>query len=118
MSIKSKDKTCAERIEDELQSRAEHFEELFNSVEDTEKSDEAYDELNNIALEISVYKTVKILMSTGGPADWIEVKLDEDNDISGMTYHFADWFDHASTKISKDSYLWDYAEYAMQSINL
>jgi hypothetical protein len=27
----------------------------------------------------------------------------------GMTYHYADWFDHAQRKVSENSYLWDFA---------
>lgn len=106
--------TCADLVNKKMWSRSADLEELNDIIDDNdsdpEKVQEALEELNNLALEITTYKVVKILMSTGGPADWIEVKVDDDGDIIGMSYHYADWFDHAETSIENNSYLWDYAE--------
>jgi len=106
-------KTCAELVYDQMISRSEQLEEINDILGDDdideEKQEEALEELNNLALEISKFKVIKILLSTGGPADWLELKVDDDGNPSELTYHYADWFDHAEVKVPSDSYLWDYA---------
>ena len=61
------------------------------------------------SFSIESFKVIKITLSGGGPADWIEVKTDNTGYILGMEYHYADWYDHAERKISENSYLWDFA---------
>jgi hypothetical protein len=108
------DSKCADLIREKQAERNIHLENLNDIIGDNEADgydvDNALEELANLALAIDSYKVVKITLSTGGPADWIEVKLDSDNSITGMTYHYADWFDHASERIYKNEYLWSYAE--------
>jgi hypothetical protein len=72
--------------------------------------DGATERLNEMPLSVEVIRHVKILLGTGGPADWLDAELDSDGDISTLTYHFADWFDHAQTYVEKDSPLWAFAE--------
>ena len=107
-------KTCAQLVESQMQERNIQLEEWNDIIGDSEANPEhleqALEELSSLALDIENLTIIKILMSTGGPADWIEVKVDNDGGIKGMTYHYADWFDHAETKIDSNSYLWDYAE--------
>lgn len=43
-------------------------------------------------------------MSTGGPADYLEVHVDSDNEITSIVYHFADWFDHAEQELSGEEF--------------
>lgn len=101
-------KSCAARIYDAMQSREETIDELWTKAfEDCD--DEASEELWNLALDITSKKVIRIDLSTGGPADWIEVWCD-DYGISEMVYHFSDWFDHAERKISDSSMLWTWAE--------
>lgn len=104
-------KTCAQRIHDEFQSRNEMLDEIYENIENPKDgdNDEAWNEYNEFILDVEEYKVIKILLSTGGPSDWIEVKMNEEDDIIGMQYHFADWFDHASINITKDTYMWQYA---------
>jgi hypothetical protein len=106
-------KTCAELVYEKMLDRSVQLEEIndiINDIEsDGEKIEEAVEELNNLALEISSFKVIKILFSTGGPSDWLEAKLDDEGDLIGLTYHYADWFDHASSNVPENSYLWDYA---------
>jgi hypothetical protein len=116
--MQSREQTCAERIHKEMESRAVYLEELYDKMASDEGSEEAIDEYQQFALDIEKYTVVKILLSTGGPADWIEVKVDEDGDIHGMSYHFQDWFDHASVKISSTNYLWQYAEEMVSIISI
>lgn len=107
-------KTCSQLVYEKMQERNEMLDELDTIINDTESSDEqieeAKQEIQEWALGDDSYKVVKIHLSTGGPADWIEVWMDlEDNYVRHMNYHYADWFDHAETKIEENSYLWDYA---------
>lgn len=110
--------TCSERIADAMASRQIDLEEIYEKIssDDREISSEGYDEIQEFALEISSYKVIKILLSTGGPADWIEVTLDDDNYIRGMKYFYQDWFDCASMTLYKDSYLWQYASEIVETL--
>ena len=106
--------TCSERITDQLQSMNETLEELYDNInqhEDIDLNEEAMEEYINLPLSIDRFKVIKVLFSTGGPADWIEIKVDEDDgEVIDVDYHFSDWFDHAQVKVEKNSYLWQYAE--------
>lgn len=104
--------TCADLVNEKMWSRSAYLEEindvLGDSDADAETVEEALEELNNFALEITSYKVIKILLSTGGPADWLELKVNQ-GEIVGLTYHYQDWFDHAQINVPENSYLWDYA---------
>lgn len=103
--------TCSQRILGQMKSREKDLDEIYDKIDshDIDEVEEAWSEYHNLALEVSSYKVIKILLSTGGPADWIEVKIDDEEQILGMTYVFQDWFDYASEAISENSYLWQYA---------
>lgn len=106
--------TCSERISEQMKSMNETLEEIYDKTgqsENHELYEEGMDEYVNFPLEIETFKIIKVLFSTGGPADWIEIKVDEnDGDVFGVDYHFQDWFDHAQLKVDRGSYLWQYAE--------
>ena len=113
------DQTCAERITDHMQSRADSAAELYAIIDsDTPAeidgyetdAEQAQDRLNEWPLSVEVLRHVKILFGFGGPADWLDAELDSEGDIRTLYYHFADWFDHASTPVERDSPLWRYAE--------
>ena len=109
----TKEKTCAQLVYSKREGRNEQIEKIMDilgdSESDREQIDEALAELGNIATHISSYKVIKIEMSGGGPADWIEVEVDNEGYVMRMSYHYADWNDHADIKIDSNSYLWDYA---------
>jgi hypothetical protein len=109
----AKDKTCAELVYSKMMEVNEQLENLndiiADNMSDIEETEQALEELSNFALEFTSYKVIKILLSTGGPADWVEVEVDDDGHIMRMSYHYADWFDHAETSVSSNSYIWDYA---------
>lgn len=117
------DPTCVERIAFRAQSRANHASALFSIIDNDEidtvddeelDADTAYDRLAELPLSIEMLRTVKILLSTGGPADWLEVQLYDDTTPRRITYHFADWFDHAQIDVDKDSPLWRLGEYYIE----
>lgn len=70
----------------------------------------AQERLNELPLSVEVIRHIKVLLGTGGPADWLDAQLDSEGDITTLTYHFADWGDHAQTYVEKDSPLWRFAE--------
>jgi hypothetical protein len=110
------DPTAAERINEYMESRAETiatlqdeaaaFDEDGYPVSDEDKIERLYE----MPLSVEVIRHVKILLGTGGPADWLDAELDADNDIRVLTYHFADWGTHASVYVEKESPLWRFAE--------
>jgi hypothetical protein len=106
-------KRCVDLVGEKMWERSSQIEELNDILEDEEKTteehDEAFYELENLPLEISAYRIVKVLFSTGGPGDWIEIKVNDYEEVLGVTYHYQDWFDHAEIKVPDNSYLWDYA---------
>jgi hypothetical protein len=113
------DPTAAERINDYMASRAETAAELHAIIDSDTPADidgyetdpeQAQDRLNEWPLSVEVIRHVKILLGTGGPADWLDAELDSENDIRTLYYHFADWFDHASVAVDKESPLWRFAE--------
>ncbi len=113
-NAEQKDASCEARINDELVSREEYVESLLNAIGNDEPFDgydDPLDALHEFPLGVSKYEIIRIDLSTGGPGDWIEAKIDSrDNEILSVTYHFNDWFDHASRKLNEHSPLWAYAE--------
>lgn len=108
-----KEKKCADLVLDKMIERSSQLNDINTIISDVESSEEqveeALEELNNLALEISSFKVIKILLSTGGPADWLELEIDDEGSPRRLTYHYSDWFDHAEIKVPEKSYLWDYA---------
>lgn len=74
--------------------------------------DEDYDEdsLSEFPLSVEKRYSIRYLMSTGGPGDWIDIDVDSDGDVTGVSYHFQDWFDHAEVPVRDASPLWTLAE--------
>jgi hypothetical protein len=111
--METEKQTCADLVEQKMWDRSADLERINDIIGDDDSSDDdvenALSELNDYALEISSFRVIKILLSTGGPGDWLELKVDNDGDVCGLTYHYQDWFDHAQIKVPANSYLWDYA---------
>jgi len=67
----------------------------------TEQQYEAASE-RPLDLDVARGRPVKILLSTGGPADWFEIVLEDDGSPRSGIYAFQDWFDYAETAIDHD----------------
>lgn len=111
-SIEDK-KTCAERIVDEFHSRESYIYDIYNAIENDEPY-EGYEDaqrlLDELPLGYDCHKVIDIHLSTGGPGDWLSVKINEiDGQVMSVHYHFNDWFDHASMVVDDDSPLYTYA---------
>jgi hypothetical protein len=105
-----KQETCAERLPRHLASRLDDFEKMI-ARDDPDELTEAEEEdinapgpLSEYPLGASVRFAVRVELSTGGPADYLEAIVDGDGGIERITYHFADWFDHAEQSLSGDDF--------------
>ena len=107
-STEQRNKTCAERIAEQRDSRIADFADMLNRAGGNgvseEEQERAQEEIYETPLAVSVFRTVRIDLSTGGPGDWLEVQLDSENDPMRAEYHFNDWFDHASVTLEGDDY--------------
>lgn len=123
----SKQLSCQERIEEEYR-RADDYIELMFKVLDNDRLDEddeddkkllqqieddGIDEgsIHEYAAGTSMEKLLTIVLSGGGPSSHIEAIIDEDGYVKSATYHFLDWFDGATRKISEDSAMFRYVQW-------
>ncbi len=70
-------------------------------------SESAREVLDNYALSVEMVRTVKVLISTGGPADYLTAEVERGRygleRTTDVSYHFADWFDHAEMRLEDSS---------------
>jgi len=116
----TKEKTCADRIAEQLASEERNLSDIYAVLDgeikptedqsETQTIDEAYSDLYNYALGINTIKETTITLSWGGPASYLEV-LHDGAEITRLTYRFSDWFDTATEEITdKESNLYRYAQ--------
>ena len=118
---------CEQRIEESMKNTALHLYAMFavahNEIDDLDDED-PYDmeilktintedindtDIYEYALGVDVRKHYRIHLSTGGPASFIEVITDDQDEIIDVYYHFQDWFDGAKRKVDEDSSIYRYA---------
>jgi hypothetical protein len=120
------------QTEDELDDMTDKFVEEFTKTEGREPTEEEVDKFRESAadteyneeslmefpLGFSVMKVIKIELSTGGPADYLEVFIDPQytDTIVRVVYHFADWFDHAQMDVNDNDPLWEFAQYYCEGL--
>lgn len=75
-----------------------------DSVTNDSTREAAMEATSELPLAVTLRRVVRIELSTGGPADWLEIQLDEENTPGRAEYHFADWFDHASRPLDGPEY--------------
>jgi hypothetical protein len=116
----TKEKTCADRIAEQLASEERNLSDIYAVLDgeikptedqsETQTMDEAYSDLYNYALGINTIKETTITLSWGGPASYLEI-LHDGAEITRLTYRFSDWFDTATEEITdKESNLYRYAQ--------
>jgi hypothetical protein len=106
-----------------ISDEADRFIEEYTKTQGEEPSEEAVDKfveeyyknteynetsIDEFHLGFSKITVVKIELSTGGPADFIEVFLDEDGFINKAIYHYQDWFDGAQMEVQDDDPMMEY----------
>lgn len=115
--------SCTRRIRQELASRDDLYAGLWRCLDAPDATDDVtsavYDELEPLAVDIR--PVIRIQLSWGGPADWLEIELGDDGgrDIRRMTYHLADWFDHAEREVVEHEApaLWRAAQHYAQNVH-
>jgi hypothetical protein len=123
----SKQLSCKERIEEEYRRADDYIELMFKVLDDyefdeddeddkkqlQEIEDDGIDEgsIHEYAAGTSMEKLLTIVLSGGGPSSHIEAIIDEDGYVKSATYHFLDWFDGATRKISEDSAMFRYVQW-------
>jgi len=91
----NREKTCEERIDDELARAMDYIREAL-------ASDEARQEYEEGILEVApLYTVYRVGLSWGGPADGFYVYVDPvDHEIVQIEYYFQDWFDGAKRRLT------------------
>jgi hypothetical protein len=123
----SKQLSCQERIEEEYRRTDDYIELMFkvldnDSLDEDDEDDkkllqqieeDGIDEgsIHEYAAGTSMEKLLTIVLSGGGPSSHIEAIIDEDGYVKSATYHFLDWFDGATRKISEDSAMFRYVQW-------
>lgn len=95
--------TCEERLPDHLEGRLEDMRSMvgwydaWSQTRNHLRAEAAETRLQEYPLYLGVEKTytLKLELSTGGPADFITAIV-EDGRLRDVTYHFQDWFDGAT----------------------
>ncbi len=118
---------CEQRIEESMKDTALHLYAMFSvahdEIDNLDDEDEYdmeilryinnYDisdtDLYDYGLGVDIQKRYRIHLSTGGPASFIEVITDLEDEIIDVYYHFQDWFDGAKRKVDKTSSIYRYA---------
>ncbi|MFC8852939.1 hypothetical protein ACFT5D_07785 [Streptomyces sp. NPDC057144] len=109
--------SCEARIAEELKNANAYLVSMYQQINqankdgDYEKQEELEDGITPYG--VTLVRTVRLTLSGGGPASWLDVELDsEDNTPTRVVYHFADWFDHAEMSVSQEEApgFWQMAE--------
>lgn len=90
--------TAAERLPDALTGRLADIRAMLDR-EDPYEGDDDLPGLNEYGLGSTVRYSIKVELSTGGPADYVTADV-EAGEVVTATYHFADWWDHAAERLT------------------
>lgn len=109
------DKTCAERVIGEMESRIAQLEALHTALDDAQDNDgqgievdgetldadDIAERIDTFALGAEIRYTLVVQLSTGGPGDQFEIEIQQSRhgwEIAddSATYRFLDWFDGAT----------------------
>lgn len=100
----TKDQTCEQRIGTRMAGRLADMLAAVEAYEvgETDEDESLMEELRESVLSFDVRRSVRILLSTGGPADGFDVIIDEDGELVSGEYWFQDWFDGARRQLESD----------------
>ena len=128
-------KNCEQRIQESMDYTELHIKAMFavahNEIDDLDDEDSddmevlKYININDVndtdiyeyALGTDIHKSHRIHLSTGGPASFIEVITDDQDNIENVYYHFQDWFDGAKRKVDETSPIYRYAMMMLETNN-
>lgn len=89
--------TCAERLPEHLAGRLEDLRAIL-AREDYDEGDDELPPINEYGLGSEVRYSIRVELSTGGPADYVTAEVSA-GEVLSARYHFADWFDHAEKRL-------------------
>ena len=98
----TKERTCEERIDEELKSRIEDFRNALKGKYEDYKYEDQIEWLNSYALAYNDdphARAKRLELSYGGPQDYFLFFEDET-----IEYHFLDWFDGAKKELEGEDY--------------
>src|SRR5665647_3145968 len=78
--------------------------------------DDAQDAIDELPLSIEVHRHVEILLSVGGPAEWIDAELYTDGSIRSAEFVAVWGSDRRSSRIDETDALWTLAEQYVEGI--
>ena len=84
---------CYEVIHQEWRNRLNEFRKLIEGNSDKQQG------FFEGILSRDETRLIKFCLSFGGPADYLELEVNNDNEIIGATYLYQDWFDFARRTI-------------------
>ena len=84
--------------------------------EAVEGYDDATDAISELPLSIEVHRHVEILLSTGGPAEWIDAELYSDGSIRSAEFVAVWGSDRRVSRIDETDALWTLAEWYVEGI--
>lgn len=102
--------SCEARLPEHLASRLDDFRSMVGWLDAWAQTnhhgrqDTAQERLDNYPLAVDVRYSVRVELSTGGPADYLVAEVDGDGEVRSIAYHFADWFDHAAKVLDGDDF--------------
>lgn len=102
--------TCEERLPEHLEGRLDDMRSMvgwanaWSQTRNHLRGDAAQTRLDEYGLDLEIEKVykVRLLLSTGGPADWFETTIDSRGHIGDVVYVFQDWFDGARKVLFND----------------
>ena len=121
-------KNCEQRIQESMDYTELHIKAMFavahDEIDDLDDEDSddmevlKYINTNDVndtdiyeySLGTDIHKSHRIHLSTGGPASFIEVITDDQDNIENVYYHFQDWFDGAEMQVKESDPMWEFAE--------
>lgn len=91
---------CAARLPQHLAGRLDDLRAILDR-DDPEEGDDERPGLSEYGLGSSFGYSVRVDLSTGGPADYVTATI-QDGEARDVRYHFADWYDHAERQLDGD----------------
>ena len=80
----------------------------------TPEGDDASDVISELPLSVEMHRHVEILLSTGGPAEWIDAELEDDGSIRSAEFVAVWGSDRRASRIDETDALWSLAEWFTQ----
>ncbi len=83
----------------------EHMKDRMKEIKEANGNEEKREKFGQSILAVSKRIHYKIELSWGGPADWLEILVDEDNkEIEDIIYYFADWYVHEQESLNDEEF--------------